>query len=519
MNQFRTLRLLFIWMVFCGIVPAFYSGFTSICMAESSVKTEIFTEKEAEPVLENESAIYAAIDTSSQMVYVFLQRQLWSYDLEKTDWELEAEFDSMPAPQDRLEFGLNPENGALFFWSSGVGEVYRVNIEEKDITRIDRSFNHKNQFGHIPFFRNGSIHAFGGYGFWLYKNYITYFNSEIREWMLHAVSTNSPLPDARGANTGFYDPKEDAFYMFGGTYSEGNRPDDKYVNKNTSEDLWKFEFESEQWEYITDLSFDGWSYEYPGNGFNVGKVNRLSTSVYSPVSNNYYIPFSRKEGTDVMFHLAAFNTKSHKIFEPTEIPVNYNQTVIYSNYLYNPKKEEFVFIGKMHLTNQRKYPVKVITLPEDSMLAVMSKQEPGIARIALGLSFGGILIIAFILMLRYRNSESTSVQETDNNQRDKITEILTGLSEHEKNILQVLYGNEGFMESHELEVETWPDITNYDYRRKLRNETIKSLNEKFKGEIDGEEAICRRKDPNDNRRFLYGLNERISDSWNQVHKS
>ncbi len=75
------------------------------------------------------------------------------------------------------------------------------------------------------------------------------------------------------------------------------------------------------------------------------------------------------------------------------------------------------------------------------------------------------------------------------------------------------------MESHELEVESWPDITNYDYRRKLRNETIKSLNEKFKVELDGEEAIYRKKDPNDNRRFLYGLNERISDSWNQVHKS
>lgn len=502
-----------------GFVLLSFAGFNSDLEAQGPENIEYSSELTEQPIIEKGSSLFADIDTTSQTVYLFLQKQLWSYDLKKKTWKLEATFDSLPAAQAQLEFGLNPENKELLFWSQGVGKVFKVDIAEQKIKRIDRSFDHKNQFGHLPFFRNGSIHAFGGYGLWLYKNYITCFSPEIKEWAIITVDPNSTLPIPRNAKTGFYDSVENAFYMFGGIYSVNNRPDDKNMNREKKEDLWKFSFNSMQWEYIADLSFGDWEYEYPGNHFNVKRVNSLTTSVFSPISNNYYIPFGKEDGTNAIFHLAAFNTKTNQLFEPVEIPFENERTFILTNYLFNPKSKELVFVGKSHLTNQRSFPIRIITLPEDTLLALMKEREPKIAHIALGLSFGGILIIAFILMLRSKKSQNSSSENMGANQAEKIADIITGLSEHEKNILRVLHDNEGHMESHELEVETWPEITNYDYRRKLRNETIKSLNTKLRDVIDGDEAIYRKKDPNDNRRFLYGLNEMISDTWNQVHKS
>jgi hypothetical protein len=52
----------------------------------------------------------------------------------------------------------------------------------------------------------------------------------------------------------------------------------------------------------------------------------------------------------------------------------------------------------------------------------------------------------------------------------------------------------------------WSDIDNYDYRRKLRNETINAINNKFsKFTNNSELLIQRQKDPNDNRRYLYEI--------------
>jgi hypothetical protein len=519
MNRFRTLRFSAIKAVFWGFLLLHFAGFNSGLKAQEIESVEFASGETAQPIIEKGSSLFADIDTTSQKVYLFLHEQLWSYDLQKSSWNLEAKFDSLPAAQTQFEFGLNPDNKKLYFWSQGVGKVYEVDKEEQKIYRIDRSFDHKNQFGHIPFFREGTINAFGGYGLWLYKNYITYFSPEIMEWSIISVDPKTTPPSPRNAFTGFYEPVEDAFYAFGGIYSENNRPDDKNINRDRTEDLWKFRFKSQQWEYITDLSFGEWDYEYPGNNFGVIRVNSLATSVFSPISNNYYIPYSREDAPNVLFYLAAFNTKTNQIFEPVEIPLENERTFIVTNYLFNPKSKEFVLVGKSHLTNQKNYPVQIITIPEDTLLALMEEQESGVAWLALWLSFGGILIIAFILILRSNISDNPAESAEEVNNSNDLTEIMNGLSEHEKNLLKVLYEYKECMESHELEEQTWPQVTNYDYRRKMRNETINSLNEKFQDEIEGSEAVFRKKDPNDNRRFLYGLNEIIKEAWKQVHKS
>lgn len=64
------------------------------------------------------------------------------------------------------------------------------------------------------------------------------------------------------------------------------------------------------------------------------------------------------------------------------------------------------------------------------------------------------------------------------------------------------------LDSSDLEEKVWPDIENFDYRRKLRNDTINSINKKFKKHTDlAGSVILRHKDPSDKRRHIYSLSE------------
>lgn len=486
--------------VLCGLFLIIPEIFTNELRAQNTGE---------QPIISYEARIYADFDTLSQKVYVLFDKELWSYNLEGKKWNFEARFDSLPAAQGQLEFGINPVTRELNLWSAGVGKVYKIDIEDEKISRLDRSFNHKNQFGHVPFFRNGNIYAYGGYGLWQYKSILTNYSPELREWTLVNVQPDSPVPMPRIGKTGFYHEEEDAFYVYGGSYSAGNHPDDKYVNKEESIDVWKYSFKEELWEYQTQLSFDNWEFEYPHNYYKTGKGNLITTSVFSPVTKNWYLPFRDKNGINAVFHFVAYNIESREHYQPVEIPVYPERTFLLTNYLFNDKTSEFVFVGVSHLTNQRSFPVHIFTLHEDSLLQRLEYEEAGVTKLGLILSIGGLFIIVLFLLFKPTVSNQLRNKPEVSDDSIGISELFELLNFQEKRLLEVLKNEGEYLESHDLEEKTWPDITNYDYRRKMRNETINSLNNKFKKESGGRKAIDRKKDPNDKRRYLYGLDEKI----------
>ena len=82
----------------------------------------------------------------------------------------------------------------LYMVSNGAGPVfiYRKNTFE----RIDNSSLHKNQFGGARFIYNNKIHIYGGYGFWSFKNFITFFDENISQWDL-LYNDSKYTPDGR----------------------------------------------------------------------------------------------------------------------------------------------------------------------------------------------------------------------------------------------------------------------------------------------------------------------------------
>ena len=99
----------------------------------------------------------------------------------------------------------------LYIVSNGAGPVfvYRNNIFE----RIDNSSLHKNQFGGAKFIYNNKIHIYGGYGFWSFKSFITFFDENISQWDL-LYNDSKYTPDGRWKP--IYNIINDKLYVLGG---------------------------------------------------------------------------------------------------------------------------------------------------------------------------------------------------------------------------------------------------------------------------------------------------------------
>ena len=159
------------------------------------------------------------------------------------------------------------------------------------------------------------------------------------------------------------------------------------------------------------------------------------------------------------------------------------------------------------ITNSNRIPIHIQTIPEDSLLTRLQVQS---AAFSYAYLLGGLILVLFIGFLFWRNKQSPST--VSNNIKLNFQKLINRLepNEAEKKFLETLFESKVYLETNELELLIWPNIDNYDYRRKLRNETIKSLNSKFQALYPNKgELILRKKDSEDSRRFLYGLHDDI----------
>ena len=99
----------------------------------------------------------------------------------------------------------------LYIISNGAGPVFK--LEQNSFKRIDNSSPHKNQFGGARFVYNDKIHIYGGYGFWSFKNFITFFDENIKQWDLF-YNSSKYLPPGRWKP--LYNLLDDKLYILGG---------------------------------------------------------------------------------------------------------------------------------------------------------------------------------------------------------------------------------------------------------------------------------------------------------------
>ena len=93
----------------------------------------------------------------------------------------------------------------------GGGVLFKFSESDNSISRIDRSFAHRNQYSGYFFSYGKDLYLLGGYGFWETKSLLTKFNFSSGEW--DYVNTTGQIPE--GIDQGTFLVKNDKLYAFG----------------------------------------------------------------------------------------------------------------------------------------------------------------------------------------------------------------------------------------------------------------------------------------------------------------
>lgn len=471
------------------------------------------TKSNQEPRFIHGEIIYADVDTANSRLLVVLSDGLWQYKLDSNQWLFLSELESLPNDFSEFEFAYNNKKGVISFWDRGVGRVFEVDPQAYQTTRIDKSHSHRNQFKHQPFIREGNIYAFGGYGYWIWKNYITYYDRELQEWSVQNVDPSSQVPSARVPHTGIYSSSLDEFLIYGGRIPvEKQRADDQYTARHHINDVWRFSFADNSWNKVATID-QRYRFYNPESFIRISRTNGISGSAYSKESDVWYIPTVTEDASDDLMFLTLVHAASGQIGESILLPSIKSNQIVPINFLFNPSSGNLIIVGIKKITDADQYPVEVIRVSEDSLLTEIQFTESNengywiyvlILLLLAGLSGG------FYLKNRFKQKKDRSKGEKSFTQRQ--IQQVQWLNSDEKRLLKYLFGNRGYLESMIIDEALWPDIDNYDYRRKLRNDTINSINKKFRKRLSNNVDIIERiKDPDDQRRYLYGLNEDLVD--------
>ena len=145
-----------------------------------------------------------------------------------------------------------------FLVLNGGGPV--LQIEKDKIIRIDNSVEQKNQYGAAIFEHNNQLHMHGGYGFWTFKEYTTYFDPSTNQWELCVFD---PTPNLKPRWKPIFHKTKNNLYVLGGRASlvENQRID------AALKDVFKIDFQTKSVELfesgfnskipITSSSFQG----------------------------------------------------------------------------------------------------------------------------------------------------------------------------------------------------------------------------------------------------------------------
>jgi hypothetical protein len=121
----------------------------------------------------------------------------------------------------------------------GCGPV--LEYRNDSIVRIDNSFLHRNQFGAVRFVYNNEIYFYGGYGLFTFKNILTKYDFQTREWIEVKTFSETPSETREGAFS--YLIKND-LYVFGGYTKDETKTQ---FAKQLDTSIWKLHLPTMQW--------------------------------------------------------------------------------------------------------------------------------------------------------------------------------------------------------------------------------------------------------------------------------
>ena len=131
--------------------------------------------------------------------------------------------------------------GNILISIEGTGQLYRLNLKELSLNRVDSTFFRGYNFWAIKFIRKDTLCSIGGSGFWHFNNIETFFSNKTKEWELLKMPVDES-PKQISKAFGGYDKKRDVISVIESPhfFNKSNRDFPyKYFEKNAKSNEWK----------------------------------------------------------------------------------------------------------------------------------------------------------------------------------------------------------------------------------------------------------------------------------------
>ncbi len=396
--------------------------------------------------------IQTGIDYKNKSYLVFNDfKSYHKKPFESKEWQtIDYKFNELPVTKDfpYLFFHIKEKNYLVY---SGCGEVYE--LKNDSIIRVDKSFQHKNQFNAASFVYNNEIYFFGGYGLFTFKNILTKFDFKTKEWELVKYSNSDNLPLPRDKTISFL--KDDYLYIVSGITEELNKSE---ISSKQLFDVWKLNLKTKIWEKIGSLNNT--------DGF------RLSFNENSYQSNSkFYTDFGRLMNID---------------FENNEI-IYYDDKFLFQsshNEKYNTTNNEIIYATTNTDESKKKLVVSVESFKNYSGKPI--KTEKLIANpylnfliyLSIGIVFLGLVFFLITKKPKQKTPNSICFKSNSFYYKDK---IISNLANDENELLMFLFKNKSaFLQMNELvDFISKNDSSNYNTLTKKKDLVLGGLKQKL----------------------------------------
>ena len=345
----------------------------------------------------------------------------------------------------------------------GSGAVFQLDTVAAEITKVDRTLFAGYNFDAYSFERNDTIFSFGGYGFWVENNLLTYYSEVRKEWSVYSAGTFPPYnPDyskERSYKFNFYDKTLDVLYVLRQTQ------------------FYSFDFKTNEWKELGYVNVDDLFPEK--NNFAQAMTHRLndSTVMFFSGTRTYYITPKLNKIEDVTLP-NGLNTNGQRTQNQFGFACGYdleNELLItkFSDKL--PQGYLWEFVNRI----PKKYNAES-KLYERQLLSTQAK---------LNISLFVFLILGGFLTFRIRNAYL--------NRRSQY------YSEEQWRFIQAI--DKKSLTTDDLNGLLSLTNSSWEVQRRKRSEFVKAMNELSINQL-GCELVERRRSPEDKRQVIYVMN-------------
>ena len=298
-------------------------------------------------ILENQH-IQTGIDLNKKQYLIFKNNNFYySKNFNSKKWDKkELKFNQIPLSADfpYAFFHIKAKN---YLVHNGCGTVYE--FRNDSIIRIDKSFEHKNQFMASTFVYKNEIYYFGGYGLFTFKNILTKFDFNTLEWELVKFADYSEIPEPRANSISFVE--KDKLYIIGGL-SDNPNTDITTTKSYQTNDIWELNLKSKKWKFLgkinKNLPFNYSCFKNTINEkqiFDAGKLyqfdfqnNKIkATEPKEKYSFSSFVKYNQ-ETNEIFYVLENSNESNKKFVAIVENFENYNSEFVNEEPLFESNK-------------------------------------------------------------------------------------------------------------------------------------------------------------------------------------